>query len=215
MAASRLQCGVRRAQCEVWSVKCEVWSVKEAVRSVKCGLWSVKCEWSVECEVRSEKCEAWSLECEVWSGKEAVRSEKCEVRSVKFGVWRKQWEVRSEKCEVRSEKCEVWSVKCEVWSVKECWIAQPMGGSFGFWFLTCGYVQTCLKKQIPSIQNPNYLYWIKLAEHWRYGKTRTGYDVCLNFVCVSPVAGRLQTCTNQIWLGCLQLQYTGSILRKT
>ena len=82
---------------------------------------------------------------------------------------------------------------------------------FNWWL--CANV---FKKQLPSIQNPNYLYWIKLAEHWRYGKTKgAGYDVCLNFVCASPVAGRLQTCTNQIWLGCLQLQYTGSILRKT
>ena len=45
--------------------------------------------------------------------------------SVRFGVWRKQWEVRSVKCEVRSVKCGVWSfkfgvrrVQCEVWSVK-------------------------------------------------------------------------------------------------
>ena len=45
--------------------------------------------------------------------------------SVRFGVWRKQWEVRSVKCGLWSVKCGVWSLKfgvrrvqCEVWSVK-------------------------------------------------------------------------------------------------
>ena len=47
--------------------------------------------------------------------------------SVRFGVWRKQWEVRSVKCGLWSVKCGVWSfsleceersVKCEVWSVR-------------------------------------------------------------------------------------------------
>ena len=56
----------------------------------------------------------------VWS----VGREEC---SVKCEVWRKQWEVRSEKCGVWSVKCGVWSfsleceersVKCEVWSVR-------------------------------------------------------------------------------------------------
>ena len=38
--------------------------------------------------------------------------------SVRFGVWRKQWEVRSVKCGLWSVKCGVWSVKCGVWSLK-------------------------------------------------------------------------------------------------
>ena len=60
---------------------------------------------------------------EVWGVKSAVSSVGREECSVKFGVWRKQWEVRSVKCGlwsvtfgVRRVQCEVWTVKCEVWS---------------------------------------------------------------------------------------------------
>ena len=50
--------------------------------------------------------------------------------SVKFGVWRKQWEVRSVKCGLWSAKCEVWTVNCEVSTVKcEVWGLECEGSS--------------------------------------------------------------------------------------
>ena len=63
----------------------------------------------------------------VWS----VGREEC---SVKFGVWRKQWEVRSVDCEVWTVKCEMWSVECEVWSVdwEECSVKWEV------WSVHCG-----------------------------------------------------------------------------
>ena len=83
---------VRSVGRKEW-VQCEVWSVKESVGSEKCGVWSLSLEYK-----------APSVKYEVWT--------------VRFGVWRKQWEVRSAKCGVWSVKFGVRKVQCEVWSVK-------------------------------------------------------------------------------------------------
>ena len=101
------------------------------------NLWlQIALEWLLHCRLHGIRWEELRWD-EVWGVKSAVSSVGREECSVKFGVWRKQWEMRSVKCGlwsvtfgVRRVQCEVWTVKCEVWSAKSA-----------MWSVKCGVLR--------------------------------------------------------------------------
>ena len=106
--------------------------------------WDEKSWAGIRCEeLRWD--EVWGVKSAVWSVKFGVRRKQWEVRSVKCGLWSVKFGVRRVQCEVWSVECEVWSVKCGVLRVQcevKCWLrrvqCEECSVKGGVWSVQCG-----------------------------------------------------------------------------